>query len=165
MKFIPKEKILIAFHIYQFNITEIKIAQEYFKHLGIRVFSSFAYFNDFYMAQKYLANSFNTIEMQKISKELLLFYVDDLLLEMPDNYSCPQLDILTIDEKCNIIRCCGVPRDSEDYKISDINSVNKQQLLVKDKANICIGCYKTKLVYWGHNTGKVSTDFIHKILK
>ena len=38
-------------------------------------FSSFAYFNDFYMAQKYLANSFNTIEMQKISKELLICLV------------------------------------------------------------------------------------------
>ena len=113
--FIPSEKLQVSYHLYQFNITEIKQAQGYFKNLGIQVFSSFAYFNDYNMATKYLQNKLSIEEFKKVSKDLLLYYVDDLLEEMTTDYICPQFSMMTIDENCNIIQCCGTPSSSKDY--------------------------------------------------
>lgn len=164
-KIIPVEKMLVSYHIYQFNISEIKLAQEYFKEAGIKVFSSFAYFNDYNMALSYLNNSLTQETVKQISKELLLFYVDDLLSQMPENYLCPQFSYMNIDENCNVIHCCAAPKNSKDYLIGEANFINFDKLNNRHKSDICKECYKNKLVYWGHNTSKISTEFIHGILK
>lgn len=163
--FIESDKLLVNYHLYQFNIQEIKQAQEYFKNLNIRVFSSFAYFNDYNMATKYLKNTLSIEELKKVSKELLLYYVDDLLEEMPKNYICPQFSKINIDENCNIIQCCVTPTSSKDYFICNVKDINIDKLNSRYKKDICKECFRTKLVYWAHNTSDISTKFIHGIVK
>jgi pyruvate-formate lyase-activating enzyme len=162
---IPKNKISISFHLYQFNISEIKAAQEYFNHLGIKIFSSFAFFNDYHMATNYLTNNLNKEEMLKVSKELLLFYVDDLIAQMPQGYRCPQFDMLSIDENCNVINCCAAPKDSPDYVVSECSNLRLDALDQRHKTSLCQECMSTKLAYWVHNAGHASNDFMHAILK
>lgn len=165
LDFIPAEKLQVSYHLYQFNITEIKQAQGYFKNLGIQVFSSFAYFNDYNMATKYLQNKLSIEEFKKVSKDLLLYYVDDLLEEMTTDYICPQFSMMTIDENCNIIQCCGTPSSSKDYFVCSIKDFNQNVYKNRKNRDICKECYETKLVYWFHNTGNVSTKFIYGIVK
>ena len=69
-------KFIVSYHIYQFNIQEIKEVQKYFKDLSIEIFSNFAYFNDYNMAQKYLQNKFTCEEWNSLSKDMTLHYVD-----------------------------------------------------------------------------------------
>lgn len=164
-EFISTEKLKVSYHLYQFNITEIKQAQEYFKNMGISVFSNFAYFNDYNMATKYLQNKLTIEEFKKVSKELLLYYVDDLLEEMPEKYICPQFSQINIDENCNIIQCCVAPSSSKDYFVSSIKDFAVDKYLNKKDKDICKECYSTKLVYWAHNTSKISTEFIYGIIK
>jgi MoaA/NifB/PqqE/SkfB family radical SAM enzyme len=164
-KIIPVEKMKVSYHIYQFNISEIKLAQEYFRHSNIKIFSSFAYFNDYNMATNYLKNSLSPSNMNTISKELLLFYVDDLIKEMPKDYFCPQFEYMNIDENCNVIHCCTAPKNSKDYLVGDANSIDINKLNQRPKSEICKECYETKLVYWAHNTSKISTEFIYGIVK
>ena len=165
LDFIPAEKLQVSYHLYQFNITEIKQAQEYFKNLGIQVFSSFAYFNDYNMATKYLQNELSIEEFKKVSKDLLLYYVDNLLEEMPKDYICPQFSMMTIDENCNIIQCCGTPSSSKDYFVCNTKDFKEDIFLNRKNRDICKECYATKWVYWAHNTGNVSTKFIYGIVK
>ena len=165
LNFIPAEKLQVSYHLYQFNITEIKQAQGYFKNLGIQVFSSFAYFNDYNMATKYLQNKLSIEEFKKVSKELLLYYVDDLLEDMPKDYICPQFSMMTIDENCNIIQCCGTPSSSKDYFVCNTKDFKEDIFLNRKNRDICKECYATKWVYWAHNTGNVSTKFIYGIVK
>ena len=165
LNFIPAEKLQVSYHLYQFNITEIKQAQGYFKNLGIQVFSSFAYFNDYNMATKYLQNKLTIEEFKKVSKELLLHYVDDLLEEMPQDYVCPQFSMMNIDENCNIIQCCAAPYSSKDYFVCSVKDFNQNVYKNRKNRDICKECYETKLVYWFHNTGNVSTKFIYGIVK
>lgn len=164
-KFICADKLLVNYHLYQFNITEIKSAQKYFKELGIRVFSSFAYFNDYNMGIKFLRKNLSNNEYDKVTRDLLLYYVDSLLNEMPDDYLCPQFSSVTIDENCNIVQCCGAPSSHKDYFLCDPREVNEDILLSKRNKSICGECYETKLVYWAHNTQRVSTEFIYGIVK
>ena len=164
-KIIPTEKMQVAYHLYQFNIAEIRLAQEYFKHSHIKVFSSFAYFNDYNMATNYLNNLLTREEMNQMAKELLLFYVDDLIAKMPPDYLCPQFQYMNIDENCNVIHCCVAPKNSKDYLVGEANSIDINKLNKRYKSAICKECNKTKLVYWAHNTGKISTEFIYGILK
>ena len=165
LNFIPREKLKVSYHLYQFNITEIKQAQEYFKNLGIKVFSNFAYFNDYYMATNYLQNNLSLEEFKKVSQELLLYYVDDLLKEMPNDYICPQFAMINIDENCNIIQCCVAPSSSKDYLVCNIKDFTIDKHINRKNRDICKECYATKWVYWAHNTGNVSTKFIYGIVK
>ncbi|MDX4065641.1 hypothetical protein Q6A91_06335 [Aliarcobacter skirrowii] len=165
LDFIPAEKLHVSYHLYQFNITEIKQAQDYFKNLGIRVFSSFAYFNDYNMAIKYLQNKLTIEEFKKVSKELLLYYIDDLLEEMPKDYICPQFSQMNIDESCNIIQCCAAPANSKDYFVCSIEDFTKEIHHNRVNKEICKECYTTKSVYWFHNTSNVSTQFIYGVVK
>lgn len=165
LNFIPSEKLQVSYHLYQFNITEIKQAQEYFKNIGIRVFSSFAFFNDYNMATKYLKNELSLEEFKKVSKDLLLYYVDDLLEEMPKNYICPQFSQMNIDENCNVVQCCVAPSSSKDYLVCNIKDFTIDKHINRKNRDICKECYSTKCVYWVHNTGNVSTKFIYGIVK
>lgn len=164
-KIIPVEKMQVAYHLYQFNISEIRVAQAYFKNKNIKIFSSFAFFNDFDMGTNYLKNSLPIKDMNKAGKELLLFYVDDLLDKMPQDYSCPQFKHMNIDENCNVIHCCGAPKSSKDYLVGEACSFDINKLNRRNQSAICKECYETKFVYWVHNPGKISTEFMHGILK
>jgi MoaA/NifB/PqqE/SkfB family radical SAM enzyme len=163
--FIQADKLLINYHLYQFNLSEIKIAQEYFKNLGMKIFSSFAYFNDYNMAVKYLTNDFSIEEFRKVTKELYLYYVDDLLKEMPLDYICPQFSQMNIDENCNIVQCCATPANSKDYFVCELKDFTIDKFVNRKEKDICKECYNTKWVYWAHNTTAISTKFIHGIVK
>lgn len=164
-KIVPVEKMQVSYHIYQFNVSEIKLAQEYFKRTGIKVFSSFAYFNDYNMARDYLTGLLLLENMKKVSKELLLFYVDDLIAQMPKNYSCPQFEYMNIDENCNVIHCCVAPKNSKDYLVGEASTIDTNKLNNRYQSDICRECYATKIVYWAHNTSRISTEFIYGIIK
>ncbi len=117
------------------------------------------------MATKYLQNNLSIEEFKKVSKELLLYYVDDLLEKMPKDYICPQFTNVTIDENCNVIQCCGTPSSSKDYFVCSTKDFKEDIYQDRRNRDICKECYTTKLVYWAHNTGNISTKFIYGIVK
>lgn len=84
---------------------------------------------------------------------------------MPQDYLCPQFQSMNIDEHCNVIHCCAVPKNSKDYLVGEASSIDINKLDQRHKSEICKECYETKIVYWAHNTSKVSTEFIYGVLK
>lgn len=143
---------ILAYHIYQFNIGEINLAMEFCSKRGIDFVPSIAYMNDFNLAMAYLNGTMGRELLEKASRELLLYYVDDLIKHVPRDYHCPQYDCLTIDEFCNVLTCCAVPKNHPEYTIGSLFDLSIDEILSKKTSqNICTECMNSGLAYWVHN--------------
>jgi MoaA/NifB/PqqE/SkfB family radical SAM enzyme len=108
---VGSEKILIKFHVYQFNLDEIEAASTYFKKRNVKFFPYFALIADYKMAHAYLTHTMPRDVLEKASRDLMLFYVDELISSAPENFQCPEWHSkLTIDEYCNILTCCTLSK-------------------------------------------------------
>ena len=47
---------------------------------------------------------------------------------MPQDYLCPQFQSMNIDEHCNVIHCCAVPKNSKDYLVGEASSIDINKL-------------------------------------
>ena len=120
-----------------------------------------AFLNDYYLGMGYFQSSLSVEQIKNISKDLLLYYVDDMLRDMPADYKCPQFDLLTIDENCNVLTCCMVPKSHPDYAIGSLFSMSKEEILnQKLTQNICNSCLSSGLAFWGHQA--IVPDFVRR---
>lgn len=143
----------IAFHAYQFNLKEIKLANEFARELDINILPYCAYFNGFEMYRKYLKSEMEYSQLYKASRELILYYIDEDLIRKPEGYKCPQItDILTIDENCNVLTCCAVEKGEEYYSIGNLFSLSSEDIRqLKNNQMICTECSKLGIDYLIHN--------------
>ncbi|MDX8378169.1 MAG: radical SAM protein [Mariprofundales bacterium] len=149
----------LVYHIYQFNINEIKQAVQFAKSRKFLFLPYAAYLNDYEVARSYLNKTMHKDVLQKVSRELLMYYVDDHIMQMPNEYSCPQFDYLSIDEKCNILTCCVLPKTHKDYSLGNLFDVNINRLNnMKRSQEVCKTCIESGLSYWAHNT--YTPDFV-----
>lgn len=138
---------LIAYHIYQFNMDEIPEAMKFAAENGISIVPSFAYINDFERFKKYLKSELSNTELKKAGEQLFLYYYNDTLKNMPLDYICPQYDILSLDENCNAITCCG-----DSTSIGKIFDLKPQQINpIRMKSDVCIECNKIGQSYLANN--------------
>ena len=146
---IGPDKIQIQFHVYQFNLDEIEHASLYFKQRSVKFFPYLAYFNDFNLTKSYLDHKLTPTILENASKELLLYYVDDITSSPLGNYQCPQQNILTIDEYCNVLTCCLISKADPDYAIGSLFSLSKKEI-ENNKQNqfICKECLKKGISQW-----------------
>jgi len=119
----------IAYHIYQFNLTEIQTAMEFAKKYDIKFKGYCAYFNGRDMFEKYLKNELEYSELKCAAAELLLGSIEKRLTEFnkmdKNNYYCPQFNQLTIDEHCNVLICCAYSDAFPSAVYKKIYNVNK----------------------------------------
>jgi len=149
---IGHEKIQVHFHVYQFNLDEIEVASNYFKQRGVKFFPYLAFFADYGLAMSYLNHNLPPKLLENASKELLLFYVDDLISSSPKDYTCPQRSIMTIDEYCNILTCCVISKADPNYSIGSLFSLSKKEIEQKKfNQTICKECMNNGISYWVHN--------------
>ena len=157
-----KAKLVMSYHLYQFNLDEIRPAIRFCRLNGIEFSPIFAYLADFYMAKAFLAGSIHQELLGRIAKDLFLHYVDELIAKTPQDYKCPQFNILTIDEDCNIITCCFLPKGHTEYSLGKLSALSYTDVR-KSKLSqaVCGDCIKSGAAYWVHNP--VTPDYI-KIL-
>jgi MoaA/NifB/PqqE/SkfB family radical SAM enzyme len=148
---------LISYHVYQFNLNEIKTAYEFAKSNNIIFRPYYAYFNEMNMSKKYLKNKLEYMELKSAGEELLLHGISKRLDEFnhidKNNYSCPQFDMLTISEYCNVLMCCGVSdmcKNAVYKKIYDVNDIEEINIWRKNSKE-CKECLNIGLSYVSHN--------------
>ena len=145
-------RLTMAYHIYQFNIGEIRSAAKFCKENGIEFAPYVAYLNDYNLSRTYLDKSISQEMLRKMSKDLLLYYVDELIAKAPKNYECPQWDFFTIDEYCNVLTCCLLPKDHPEYSLGNIFALSSNEIQKgKISQRVCIDCIKSGIAYWAHN--------------
>lgn len=161
IQLIGPERIQIQYHCYQFNLDEIKVASAYFRQKGVNFFPYLAYFNDYQLAKSYLDRTLPQKLLDAASKELFLYYIEDLTSGMRDDYICPQHSILTIDEYCNVLTCCVISKADPDYSVGSLFTLSKSDIDKKKTCqNICRECIQKGISRWQNNV--YNPDFIHK---
>lgn len=142
----------IAYHIYQFNLGEIIHARDFCLKRKINFAPSVAFINDYNLAISFLNKTLEYNKLNEMAKNLLLYYVDELINKSPRDFNCPQYDYLTIDAACDVLTCCAVPPNHPDYSIGSIFQLSREDILTKKKQQkICKECISSGLAYWVHN--------------
>lgn len=148
---ISSDKIRITYLVHQFNIDEISNAYNYFSERNVRMTHTVAYMNDYNMARDYLTGNLSKEQLYRIGKELLLYYIDDMVNFIPKDYVCPQFSILALDEYCNVLTCCAAPKDNACYSIGSIFNLTTEQINQRKRQQlICIECQRLGIHYWIH---------------
>ena len=142
----------IFYHVYQFNIGEYKGAFNFAKANNINIYPYYAGFNNYENTKKYLNNELSYDFLKKVSKDLMLFYVDELLFKKPSDYRCTQFDVLLIDEECNTLTCCALPKGNQSYSFGNLFSLSLKEIYeLKTNQKECINCQKLHFDYWVGN--------------
>lgn len=142
----------ILYHVYQFNIGEYKEAFNFAKANNINIYPYYAGFNNYENTKKYLNNELSYDFLKKVSKDLMLFYVDELLSKRPSDYRCTQFDALLIDEECNALTCCALPKGNQSYSFGNLFSLSLKEIYeLKTAQKECINCQKLHFDYWVGN--------------
>lgn len=137
----------IAFHIYQFNLGELGPAVQFAAKHKLAILPSYAFINDHERQIKFLSGKLDYKDLDRASRDLFLFYFEDMLKNRPPFTTCSQYSSLSIDSKCNIITCCG---DStvigKAYEL-DVKEINTLRM----KSEACALCIKAGAYYFAHN--------------
>lgn len=147
------KKMSISFHIYQFNLDEIRMAKNYFTFKrNVNFGMYYAVFCDFNQAKRYLKDEMSYCELKNSSKDLILGYVKDRIDNRPSDYSCEEFERLVIDEHGNYITCCTLGRNDECYKYGKVGELSKDEVVyLKKKQAVCEECLALGMSYWWHN--------------
>lgn len=150
---IGEKRLRITYLVHQFNLDEIRKANEYFSRQKIRLTPTIAYLNDYNLSRDYLKGTLDPQILARIGKDLLLWYVDELLKQRPTGYSCPQFSILAVDEFCRVLTCCQVPKGHPDYSLGSLFDMTAEQILIeKKRRHVCGECQKLGIDYWIHTS-------------
>lgn len=101
-------KIIMNYHVYQYNICEIEEAHAFCEDNEIAFSPHVAYLADSELFDAYLSKSLEYDILDEAAKELLFGAIQEKIEEYKtlEKFICPQYDNLVLDEKMNIIPCC-----------------------------------------------------------
>jgi MoaA/NifB/PqqE/SkfB family radical SAM enzyme len=139
----------MAYHIYQFSVDEIGLAAEFCDKNNIDFFPHCARLADYNFKKSYLDGSISRDLLEKMSKDLFLHYIDELIATMPQNYECPEFNILTIDEYCNALTCCILCKDHTEYSLGNLFELSLSEIRdMKLSRKVCVDCIRSGVAYW-----------------
>jgi len=153
----------IAYHVYRFNTHEIAAAKEFCRSHDIAFILYDGYLNDFNLMQSYLNRTMPTGLLQRVEAALFLDYVNDSISSMPLRYRCPQFDGLAIDENCNVLTCCVLPKGHPNYSLGSIFDTSAATIRkMKISQKVCLECTRLGISWWAHNPRMVRpSEFMH----
>ena len=136
------EKITVAHHLYQFNIEEIPQLLRFTRDQGISYHPYYASLGDLDLTYNYIHGKLSPEEWIEISSEVFGNSIMNRYLNNPKEY-CRQFDRLVLDEECNVLTCCCLPRSHPSSKIVNVFDPDLLEILsnwIPDENCIrCIG--------------------------
>lgn len=138
-------------------MNEVIEAMNFAAQNNLKFEALYAFINDFERLKKYLKNELSYAELKKASEDLILYYYQERIANVPEGYLCPQYNLLTIDQDCKIITCCGDNThlfNKEIYLLSpkEIAEINK----IRMNSSVCDECIKLGM----HHIGAVFPNYI-----
>lgn len=142
-----------SFHVYQFNIQEMAEAARFCGRNGIAFQPCEAFFNGVPDTIAYLRKELPAGRLYQASRDLLVYYLDKLLKEQPPDYQCPQWNMLSVDEKSNILVCCGgFPRNYPGTIVGSMFDLTADEILDKKRhMPVCGPCTGSGAAFWQHH--------------
>lgn len=161
-----KGNFVISYHVYKFNVTEIKKCELFANDNGIIFRPYYAILNHWWILQDFINKRLPKDESARISENL--FNSEDIerkMSESPKNYLCPQFDFLIIDENTNVITCCQLPRNHGEYSCGTILEEDFETILNNRRnRQVCKECVSSGLAFYLNNS-MVMPDFYKRSTK
>ena len=163
----------IAYHVYQFNLNELPDAIAFAKKWDLDIFPYFAIPAAMEFGCSFLDGSMEYAMLREVGSDLFLFYVEELIAQRPPQYTCPQINLLSIDEYGNLLLGCCVdkysPQCHEDFILTALKEQSLQEIKqIKQAGFSCATCQHCKEIradYWGSKGGSFSGQLLEKLLE
>lgn len=129
-------KLVINFHVYQFNLGELEQVREFAEGLGAVLTPHVAYFNDYALFQQYLTGTIGAQDLWDASRDLFLniYHFDGV----PEGYRCLLWNQLCFDHEYNLVPCC---RMAEKDRVGNLFTDDPEELLARWRAfSECDAC-------------------------
>ncbi len=142
----------ISYHVYQFNTEELEDACKFAADNDLGLEAPYALFNDGKWTVSYLDGTMPYEQLRRAGQDLMLHYVNELLAQQPANFVCPQHDILTLNERCEVLLCCGVSKNEGPGILGSLFEMNVEGIQhLKQEHPLCRRCLASGAAYWGHH--------------
>lgn len=106
-------KMSMSFHVYQYNLKDIREANEFCRVHKIRFNPYFAYFNDYDDFQSYMTGTMDDGLRKQAERELFLHFYEEYAGQCPEDWVCPQERNLVLDERLQVLPCCRVTSEQK----------------------------------------------------
>lgn len=136
-----KKEIRISYHVYQFNLEEMIMCQQFCQSMGVVFFPMYATILDWWLLIEYLNNTISIEKLKNISRDLFMRHVYDET-GRPDQNSCPMISsYLIINEYGTVVTCCNLPNNHPEYSCGNILSDDIPAILHKKASQpVCQEC-------------------------
>lgn len=155
----------ISYHVYQFNLDEIFRCEEFAEKWNITFSPVYAILNNWWHIHAWVDNSLGDDLLKSISEDLFCFEIREKIATAPEDYSCPQYNLLAIDEASNLLLCCQVPPGKEFSCGNMLTDDPTTMLHYRQKNSICEECIRKGLSYYFHTSLKVPGFYMEAIRK
>lgn len=138
-----KGKVQVKYHVYQFNLNETPAVLDFVKSQNIGLHPTYASFADLDLYMDYLEGSLTRQEERTASRELLLSKIAEEEIDLPEDYECPYYAALILNEKAEIVTCCMVTPQMDDFVIGGLFDIHPDEVDIrKRKQKICKRCIR-----------------------
>ncbi|MBP5191126.1 MAG: hypothetical protein J6Z25_00965 [Opitutales bacterium] len=160
--------LLLRFHIYQFNVSEIEPARRWAKSLGMQFAPYYAYINDPQKSWQYLQQTLPVEYLTRVSKDLFMGY--HLYRSKKVMNGCDRIAVAWPDVEGNCKVCC-----MNNTSIGSIFDFSSPEEMMRAKQAICQQCLATfDFNMWDEindddwkkrRAGKLSFSYVSQFLK
>lgn len=152
---------IMLFHVYKYNLHELKIAEAFCNEHNIIFNPYYAILNHWWKLNSYIKGESLDFEKKKYEDEL--FGVDEIssvIKRAPKYFHCPQFDMLNIDESGNVVTCCQIPKDHKFYSSGNLIASDEWTKILggKNSHDGCNECINSGLAYY-INGSFIKTEF------
>ncbi len=142
---------IIVYHIYRFNQEEFNYCEEFADKLGVILKPNYAILNNWSHINQWLDNTLPHEMRREIMQNLFINNIDQTIRNAPEKYSCPQYNILVVNEKADITICCQTPKN-DDYVCGNLLKDDFHEIILKRMHNsVCKKCIDSGLAYYWNN--------------
>jgi MoaA/NifB/PqqE/SkfB family radical SAM enzyme len=140
----PNTRILIAWHRYRFNESELWEAYKYFDRPGIHFHPTVAALNDLPEMLSYAEGVLPEDRRKQAEDDLFLDYISQGLAyhrQRSKQYHCFDWKSLVIDETGQLLLCCGMSNEDTDHVLGNVIEMSAEEIWQKKLSDpICKTC-------------------------
>jgi hypothetical protein len=132
---------------------EFDAAQEWCAARGIQFQPYCAFFADYQLGRQYLEYPLPENQLDPLSRQVFLDYVDDLVRSQPKDWACPQWNqVLALNHRAEVLLCCVLPDGHSAQTLGSIFELTRDEVLKRKKNSAeCDGCMSCGQAYWMHH--------------
>lgn len=147
---------IISFHVYKFNISEMKKAKEFADKYEIVFSPKYAYLNGGSMLLDFFEDKPG---LEDAEEDMFLSFAKPLASKRKQDFQCKNKDILTLDWDGSILTCCcdDVNRWESIFNIHSFNELYQLRKKIFS-CDFCQKCRNYGIDYWLGNQPKVDIE-------